>query len=62
MKETTQNLKASKRLSLLIMLSGAALLGYMITVEGELGALPLFLFFTGTAWFVITQYRIKRHS
>jgi len=47
-------------LSLLFMLSGAMLLLYMIPVEGEPGALPLFLIIIGFAGFLFTRYLNKK--
>ena len=45
----------SKVLSLLTALLGTVLLVFMITTEGELGALPLLLIIIGTVWFIISQ-------
>jgi hypothetical protein len=59
-KEISQNLKTNRILSCLSILIGTILLIYMITVEDEPGALPLFLIISGSAWFFITQYRIKK--
>jgi hypothetical protein len=59
-KEISQKLKLSKTFSLLMIILGATLIIYMITIEGELGALPLFLILTGIVWFIINQYRIKK--
>ncbi len=59
-KEISQNLKTNRILSCLSILIGTILLIYMIRVEDELGALPLFLIITGSVWFFITQYRIKK--
>jgi hypothetical protein len=59
-KEISGKLKLSKILSLLMIILGTTLIIYMIAMEGELGALPLFLILTGIVWFIITQYRIKK--
>jgi len=59
-KEISQKLKLSKTLSLLIIILGATLITYMIAIEGELGALPLFLILTGIVWFIITKYLIRK--
>ncbi|MDF3027553.1 MAG: hypothetical protein K0S23_1860 [Fluviicola sp.] len=56
----TQTQKTSRILSLAILILGIVLLIFMITVEDEPGALPLLLILTGTVWFSINQYRIKR--
>jgi hypothetical protein len=58
--ENSQKLKLSKTLSLLMIILGATLIIYMISIEGELGALPLFVILTGIVWFIINQYRIKK--
>lgn len=55
-----QRLKINSILSGLMILSGTALLIYMIKVEDEPGALPLLLIILGTAWFFIIQNRIKK--
>ncbi len=57
----TPKLKLSRALSLLLILLGTSLMAFMITMEGELGALPLFLILTGIVWFFINQYRIRKH-
>lgn len=36
---------------LLLVLTGAILMGYMIIVEDEPGAIPLLLIITGSAWY-----------
>ena len=54
-----QRLKINSTLSGLMIISGTALLIYMIRVEDEPGALPLLLIILGTAWFFIIQNRIK---
>ncbi|HLP53541.1 MAG TPA: hypothetical protein VK151_00860 [Fluviicola sp.] len=61
-KEISSTLKLSRILSLIILFLGALLITFMITVEGELGALPLLLVLTGTVWFVITQIRIRKYK
>lgn len=48
-----ENLKLSTVLSILLTLIGITLIIYMITVEGELGALPLFVTITGLVWLII---------
>ena len=53
--------KRNRILSLIMILLGAVLLVFMITVEDEFGALPLFLFLGGILWFLINQRQIKKH-
>lgn len=57
---TTPAQKLSKRLSILTIVLGVILLIFMITVEGELGALPLALTIGGIIWFIINQYGIRK--
>ncbi len=55
-----KGLKNSRTGSIITILLAIALLVYMITVEGELGALPLLLMLTGCIWFTVTQLQIKK--
>lgn len=55
-------LKAQARLSLGVLVVGIALLTYMISVEGELGALPLALVFIGLAAYLISRYRLSKQT
>ncbi len=59
-KEISPALKWGNRISLLLILLAIALLLYMIPVEGEPGALPLLLLLSGTVWFLINRYRIRK--
>jgi hypothetical protein len=61
-KEISQNLKRGKILSILIILLGTILLIYMITIEDEPGALPLFLIVVGTVLLIINRYQINKQS
>ncbi len=61
-KELSQNLKTQRILSSTILLFGVILLTYMIKVEGEPGALPLFLILVGTVWLIVSQIKIKKHN
>jgi hypothetical protein len=61
-KEISQNLKRGKILSILIILLGTILLIYMITIEYEPGALPLFLIVVGTVLLIINRYQINKQS
>jgi hypothetical protein len=61
-KEISQNLKRGKILSILIILLGTILLIYMITIEDEPGALPLFLIVVGTVLLIINRYQLKSNK
>jgi len=54
--------KWGKILSLLTISLGVVLMVYMITVEDEPGAVPLFLIIGGTVWFIINRHRIKKQQ
>lgn len=56
----SQKLKIATLLSGLCILLGVLLLIYMIRVEDEPGALPLLLTMTGTIWFIINLFKIKK--
>ena len=53
-------LKMGRIMSIVILALGIVLVTYMIKVEDEPGALPLFLILTGTVWFFINRYQIKK--
>lgn len=55
----SNKLKISRTISLIMMVLGVVLLTFMVTVEGEPGALPLLLLFGGSSVFLITRYLIK---
>lgn len=59
MKNITPALRANRILSLATFLLGVILIIYMITVEGELGALPLALTLSGAIWAIVVNYKIK---
>lgn len=59
--EISQKLKINKILSVLTILLGIILVVFMVMVEDEPGALPLFLIVAGTVWFSISQYQIKKY-
>ncbi len=61
-KEISRGLKLGRVFSMITVLLGAALITYMITVEGELGALPLFLIIVGIVWVVINRYKIRKQQ
>ena len=52
--------KLHTMLSLTLLALGLALIAYMVTVEGELGALPLALVLAGAIWFAITRFRRRK--
>jgi hypothetical protein len=54
------NPKMQKALSLVTIAIGIALLCFMISVEGELGAIPLLTFIAGMVWHFVTQMRYRR--
>ncbi len=56
----SKSLKISSVLSIITIVLGLILLVFMITVEDEPGALPLFLILVGTVWFFVNRGRIKR--
>jgi hypothetical protein len=41
---------------------GAALLAFMVTVEGEPGALPLGLLLVGGVWLAVVRWRGRSHD
>ena len=47
--EIPQQLKNHRLISIIILVLGLTLITFMITVEGELGALPLFLLILATS-------------
>lgn len=61
-KEISQTLKNLRIFSLISVFIGLILLGYMIKVENEPGALPLFLILGGSIWLIINQVRIKKQN
>ncbi len=61
MKKTlSKNLKINRILSILFLVLSLLLITYMIIVENELGAIPLFLIISGIIWFVMNEIQIKR--
>ena len=50
------------RLAWTVLLIGAALLAFRVTVEGEPGALPLGLLVVGIAWLVVLRLRGRRRG
>lgn len=58
--DTNKRLKLNNILPGLIILIGILLGAYMISVEEELGAVPLLLISSGIGWWLITRYRSRR--
>ena len=56
----SQTLKLNRIFSTLTIVLGIILMIYMIKVEDEPGALPLYLTIIGTIWFLINRYQIKK--
>ncbi len=46
-------------IAMVLIVVAVALLIYMITVEGELGALPLLLLVSGIIWLVVARFRMR---
>lgn len=55
-----KTLQIQKALSLLTVAIGIALLGYMVSVEGEPGALPLLMVTAGMVWYFVIRQRRRR--
>lgn len=62
MRQSIQKLKMNRFLSFTTLFIGTILLIYMIKVEDEPGALPLFLIVIGIIWLMITRYQIKKQN
>ena len=54
-----EKLRVHTLLSVLTIVLGAVLLIYMVTVESELGAIPLLLIVVGTGWYFFTRSRAR---
>jgi len=61
-KNRNQKLRSFRFVPVPIILLGFLLMIYMILVEDEPGALPLFLIISGSVWFVIIQVQLKRQE
>jgi len=57
----TEKLRIYRFLSIIVLILGSLLITYMIIIENELGAIPLFLIITGIIWFVINEIQIKKY-
>lgn len=58
-KETQQNSSVQRTLSIVLITVGLVLMIFMITVEDEPGAIPLFMILSGIVWFFKTRLRNK---
>ena len=62
----TQTKIASQKINTLLSLStvviGLILMTFMVTVESEPGAIPLFLILSGTIWYFIARIRTRSKS
>lgn len=55
-----QKLKVYRAIWMLVIITGGLLLTYMIAVENEPGALPLFLVLIGVVGLVFTHLKLKK--
>ena len=53
------NYTAQKVISSLVILTGVILLTFMIVVEDEPGAIPLFVIMAGIAWFFTIRKKVE---
>lgn len=61
--ELHQKSPVQRTLSIVLITVGLALMIFMITVEDEPGAIPLFMILCGTVWFFKIRLRNKiKHS
>ncbi|OAN61081.1 hypothetical protein A8B79_06305 [Balneola sp. EhC07] len=58
-KETQQKSPVQRTLSIVLITVGLMLMIFMITVEDEPGAIPLFMILSGIVWFYKTRLRNK---
>ena len=58
-KESQQKSLVQRTLSILLMTLGLILMIFMITVEDEPGAIPLFMILSGIVWLYKTRLRNK---
>lgn len=59
-KEIPKRISILKTASIIVLIVGLLLLFYMVSVEDEPGALPLFLILVGLVGFIVNQARINR--
>lgn len=59
-RKAVNRMQIQKVLSLLTIAIGIGLLGFMITFEGELGAVPLLTLIAGTVWYFVVRRRQRR--
>lgn len=60
--DVLKKLKLHIILPVLITVIGIALMVFMITVEGEPGAIPLMLIAIGIGWYFITKFRMRKQQ
>ncbi|MEP0006197.1 MAG: hypothetical protein ABJ387_02970 [Balneola sp.] len=58
-KESQQKSPVQRTLSIVLITVGLILMIFMITVEDEPGAIPLFMILSGIVWFFKTRLRNK---
>ena len=58
-KESQQKSPVQRTLSIVLITVGLILMIFMITVEDEPGAIPLFMILSGIVWFYKTRLRNK---
>lgn len=58
-KESQQKSPVQRTLSIVLITVGLMLMIFMITVEDEPGAIPLFMILSGIVWFFKTRLRNK---
>lgn len=62
MKNTiTKKSRINRFLSILVLVLASLLITYMIVIENELGAIPLFMITNGIIWFAINEILIKKY-
>jgi hypothetical protein len=59
-RRATTSFRIQPALPLFIVAIGLMLLGYMVTVEGEPGLVPLLMLAIGTVWFFLARQRQRR--
>jgi hypothetical protein len=54
-----ESLRVQTIAATVVILMGVLHVTYMISVEGELGAIPLLLLVVGAAWLTLTRVRVR---
>lgn len=60
--EISQDLKLQKACAFVALIFGGLLLIYMVTQEGEPGAIPLLLILSGSVWYFVIRTKIKKQQ